>query len=397
MNIDKVFYKTLLKNLFSDACKVTFWDGDVVNYGEGEHKFEIIFNEPIPKADIISDPSLAFGEGYMTKKLDVVGSLEDVVASIYNNKESFLGNSGACASVIKKISNNLKKSKENIEHHYDIGNDFYKLWLDESMTYSCAYFKNSQDSLYQAQENKVNHILKKLALKEGQVLLDIGCGWGELIINAAKRYKVKAMGVTLSNEQFVRVQERIKEEGLSDLVEVKLLDYRDVKDRKFDRVVSVGMIEHVGKDHLNEYFEKVNELLTDGGQSLLHCITCQEENEDGGTNSWINKYIFPGGYVPSVKELVSQMEAEKLCFIDMESLRRHYGKTLEFWIENFENALPEIRKTKDEAFIRMWRLYLNACAASFNCGNIYIHQFLFTKGVNNELPWTREYIYKENH
>jgi cyclopropane-fatty-acyl-phospholipid synthase len=393
MNIDKVFYKTLLKNLFSDPCKIRFWDGEVVNYGEGESKFEIIFNEPISKTDIINDPSLAFGEGYMTKKLDIVGSVEDVVASIYNNKESFLGSSSKSVHIIKKISNSLKKSKENIEHHYDIGNDFYKLWLDESMTYSCAYFKTPNDSLYQAQENKVNHILKKLALKEGQTLLDIGCGWGELIINAAKKYKVKTMGVTLSSEQFDRVQERIKEEGLSDLVEVQLMDYREIKDRKFDRVVSVGMIEHVGKDHLNEYFAKVNELLTDGGLSLLHCITAQEDNEDGGTDSWINKYIFPGGYIPSVKELVSQMQAEELCFVDMESLRRHYGRTLEIWTENFENALSEISKTKDEIFIRMWRLYLNSCAASFKCGNIYLHQFLFTKGVNNELPWTREYIY----
>ncbi len=396
MSIDKVFYKTLFKNLFSDTCRIRFWDGEVEDYGEGETKFEIIFNEPISKADILSDPSLAFGEAYMTKKIEVKGSLEDVVASIYNNKESFLGSSSKYEHIINKISNGLKNSKANIQHHYDIGNDFYKLWLDESMTYSCAYFANPEDSLYQAQQNKVNHILKKLALKEGETLLDIGCGWGELIINAAKKYNVKAMGITLSSEQFARVQERIKEEDLSNLVEVQLMDYREIKDRKFDRVVSVGMIEHVGKDHLNEYFSKVNELLTDGGLSMLHCITSQEDNEEGGTNSWINKYIFPGGYIPSVRELICHIAAEKLCLIDIESLRRHYGKTLEIWTSNFENALPEISKTKDETFIRMWRLYLNACAASFNCGNIYIHQFLFTKGINNELPWTRAYIY-ENH
>jgi cyclopropane-fatty-acyl-phospholipid synthase len=208
------------------------------------------------------------------------------------------------------------------------------------------------------------------------------------------------MGVTLSKEQFARVNERIKEDGLSDLVEVQLMDYRQIKDRKFDRVVSVGMIEHVGKEKLNEYFSKVNDLLTKGGLSLLHCITSQEnrkeEDKEGGTNSWINKYIFPGGYIPSVTELVSHIVSQNLCLIDIEDFRRHYGKTLEKWIENFENALPEISKSKDETFIRMWRLYLNACAASFNCGNIYIHQFLFTKGVNNELPWTREYIYKDN-
>lgn len=396
MNVDKVFYKALFKNLFSDPCRIRFWDGEVENYGKGECKFEVIFNEPIPKAEIIADPSLAFGEAYMTNKIEIEGSLEDVIESLYNNKDSFLGNSNRYSNLLKKISNNVKKSKENVQHHYDIGNDFYKLWLDETMTYSCAYFKTPDDSLYQAQENKVNHILKKLALKEGQTLLDIGCGWGELIINAAKRYKVKAMGITLSSEQFARVQERIKEEGLSDFVEVQLRDYREIKDIKFHRVVSVGMIEHVGKDHLNEYFSKVNELLTDGGLSLLHCITSQKYNEKGGTNSWINKYIFPGGYIPSVKELVSYMESESLCFIDMESLRRHYGKTLEIWAQNFEKALPEISKTKDETFIRIWRLYLNSCAASFNCGNIDIHQFLFTKGINNDLPWTREYMY-ENH
>jgi len=396
MNIDKAFYKTLLKNLFSDSCKIRFWDGEVVHYGEGKSKFEIIFNEPISKADILSDPSLALGEGYMTKKIEIVGSIQDVITSIYNTKESFLGNSSKYAHMIKKISNTLKKSKENIEHHYDIGNNFYKLWLDESMTYSCAYFKNPNDSLYQAQENKVKHILKKLALKDGQTLLDIGCGWGELIINAAKKYKVKAMGITLSSEQFTRVNERIKEEGLSNLVEVQLIDYRELKNRKFDRIVSIGMIEHVGKDHLNEYFSKVNSLLTEGGLSMVHCITGIEECESGGTNSWIDKYIFPGGYIPSVRELVSHIESEKFYLIDIESLRRHYGRTLDYWAKNFENVLPELRKTKDETFLRMWRLYLNACAAFFNCGNIDLHQFLFTKEINNDLPWTREYVYNDN-
>lgn len=151
------------------------------------------------------------------------------------------------------------------------------------------------------------------------------------------------------------------------------------------------MIEHVGKDYLHEYFSTVNKLLVEEGVSLLHCIT---GINGAGTNTWINKYIFPGGYIPTVKELISHMSDEDFHLIDAESLRRHYGRTLEHWAKNFENALPEIMKSKDETFIRMWRLYLNACAASFNSGNIDIHQFLFTKGVNNELPWTREYMYK---
>ena len=388
---DKIFYKTLFKNLFADTFELQLWDGSVEVYGEGKPEFKIIFNEPIPKADIINDPSIAFGEGYMTKKIEIVGSVQKVIESLYNNKESFLG-SDKYSKLIKLVSNNLKKSKENIEFHYDLGNDFYKLWLDDTMTYSCGYFKHSDDTLYQAQKNKVDHILKKLNLKEGETLLDIGCGWGELIITAAKKYKVKATGVTLSSEQLKKVKERIENEGLNDFVEVQLMDYREIKDKKFDKIVSVGMMEHVGKDHLKEYFTTVKELLNEKGISLLHCIT---NISDDGTNSWINKYIFPGGYVPSIQELVAYMSEECFNILDIENLRIHYDKTLECWAENFENAMPQIEKMKDETFIRMWRLYLNSCAASFKCGNINLHQFLFTKGVNNSLPLTREYMYRE--
>lgn len=387
---DKMFYKMLFKELFSDTFELQLWDKSSEVYGEGKPKFKIIFNEPIPKSDIVSDPSMAFGEGYMTKKIDIEGNIEDVIESLYNNKESFLGSS-KYDHLIKKMKNTLKTSKENIQFHYDVGNDFYKLWLDPSMTYSCGYFKSESDSLEDAQKNKVEHILKKLNLKNGETLLDIGCGWGELIITAAKKYDVKAMGVTLSSQQFEKVKNRIEKEGLCDKVQVELTDYRQIKDRKFDKVVSVGMLEHVGKDNLEEYFSCVNKLLNKNGVSLLHCIT---NTSEGGTNSWINKYIFPGGYVPSIQELISDMSNTGFNVIDVENLRRHYGKTLECWAENFEKAMPEIEKMKDETFIRMWRLYLNACAASFNTGNINIHQFLFTKGVNNTMPWTREYMYK---
>ncbi|AKA71200.1 SAM-dependent methyltransferase [Clostridium scatologenes] len=390
MSIDKIFYKNLFKNLFSDTCEIRFWDGEVEKYGEGESKFTIVFNEHIPKSDIIRDPFIAFGEGYMTKKLDIEGDVQKVIESLYNNKESFLSNGNKYMDLIKRMSNTVKNSKEYIQHHYDIGNDFYKLWLDSTMTYSCGYFKSNDDSLETAQKNKVKHILKKLCLEEGQTLLDIGCGWGELIITAAKQYKVKAMGITLSSEQFAKVNERIKDEGLEDLVQVKLTDYRELENVKFDRIVSVGMVEHVGKEHIGEYFNAVNNLLNEKGVSILHCITAIGE---GGTNTWIDKHIFPGGYIPLVKELIDNMTEYKFYLNDVESLRRHYGRTLEHWAGNFESVLPEIRKTKDETFIRMWRLYLNACAASFNCGNIDIHQFLFVKGVNNELPWTREYMY----
>ncbi|MHB8130313.1 MAG: class I SAM-dependent methyltransferase [Mobilitalea sp.] len=389
-HMDKTVYKNLFRNLFSETYTIRFWDGEEITFGMGDSNFNIIFNEPLPISDIVTNPSVTLGEAYMHKRIEIVGNIRDVIEAIYNNPKSFLRYKGKFSKLVNPVKNSLQKSKDNISYHYDIGNDFYQLWLDKTMTYSCGYFKDEDDTLDQAQANKVDYILKKLNLKEGNTLLDIGCGWGELIILAAKKYKVKAMGITLSSEQMEKANKRIKEEGLENLVEVRLLDYRQIKDRSFDRIVSVGMIEHVGKEYLLEYFKTVNKLLNNGGLSLLHCITSLK----GGTNRWIEKYIFPGGYVPSVSELISNISDESFHLIDLESLRRHYARTLENWTENFENSTPSISKMKDETFIRMWSLYLNACIASFSAGNIDIHQFVFSKGLANELPWTREYLYK---
>lgn len=388
--MNKLIYKSLFNDLFSVPCEIKFWDGEIVKIGKGDSRFRIIFNERIYKREIFRDASLVFGEGYMTKKIEIEGDLQEVIEAIYCNKNNLIHKTSKKSKLFKKISNNIKKSKDNVHFHYDIGNDFYRLWLDETMTYSCAYFKSENDSLIQAQKNKVDHILRKLHLKEGMTLLDIGCGWGELITTVAREYKVKALGITLSSEQYHKVVERIEKEGLKDLVEVQIMDYREIKNRKFDRILSVGMLEHVGKNHLCEYFTSIRNLLTEDGISLLHTITGIEEC---GTNSWINKYIFPGGYIPAIQELVRCIYEESFYLVDVESLRRHYGRTLEHWARNFENVLDEVRKTKDEQFIRMWRLYLDSSAASFNCGCIDIHQFLFTKSVNNNLPWTREYMY----
>jgi cyclopropane-fatty-acyl-phospholipid synthase len=390
MDVDKVFYKNLFRNLFSDPCLVEYWDGDVDQYNENGTKFRIILREPIPKSELIGNSTLAFGEAYMHGRIEIEGSIRDVIESLYNNKDSFLHQTPAYLKLVKFVSSGIKKSKENVQHHYDIGNDFYRLWLDETMTYSCAYFTSLEDSLVQAQKNKIEHILRKLNLQEGQRLLDIGCGWGELIIAAAKNYHVKALGITLSQEQYDKVRDKINNENLNDLVDVQLLDYRELKDQIFERIVSVGMLEHVGKQHLGEYFSTVQRLLVDEGISLLHSITGRA---GPGINSWMDKYIFPGSYIPTVSELIKHMENCGLYLFDAESLRNHYTRTLEHWLHNFELALPLIRESKDESFIRMWRLYLNSCAAAFHSGNIDLHQFSFSKGPNNSLPWTRAHIY----
>ena len=289
MDTKKILFDKILKSMFSDTVVVKYWDGEEKKYGSGEPKFKLFIGEDIGISDVTDDYSVAFGEAYMDGRIKVEGNIEELVESIYNNKDSFLNKEHKTLKILRSGFNRLKKSKQNIEHHYDIGNDFYKLWLDKSMTYSCAYFKEPEDTLEDAQLHKVEHVLNKLSLKEGQKLLDIGCGWGTLIIKAAKEYGVKCVGITLSKEQYAETQKKIKDQGLENLVEVRLEDYRELKHEKFDRIVSIGMLEHVGKENLDGYFKKIDELLNDNSLSLVHSITGKN---DGSYNEWINKYIF---------------------------------------------------------------------------------------------------------
>lgn len=393
VNMGKSFISSFLKNMFSDTCDVQYWDGSVEKYGEGESKFKIFINHELSKRDILKDPFLTLGEAYMKNIIDFQGNIQEIIESVYKKRDSFLNKSHLFEKLYNITSHSIKKSRKDIEYHYDLGNDFYELWLDKTMSYSCAYFKNEENTLYESQLNKIDYILKKLNLMPGYTLLDIGCGWGELIITAAKKYGVKALGITLSNEQVKKVEERIKENNLEGQVEVKLMDYRELLNtgERFERIVSVGMIEHVGRKNIPRYIKDINGLLKQEGIALLHCITAQIESEP---NQWIKKYIFPGGYIPSIRELVYSMGENDLHLIDLESLRLHYKKTLECWAGNFENQQDKIKEMEDETFIRMWRLYLNACAASFHYGVMDIHQFLVTKGLNNGIPMAREYLYK---
>ncbi len=388
MDIAKIFLDKYLSNISKDTFAIKYWDNDRKIYGDGEPQFTIVFKEPIPKKKILNDPSLAFGEAYMDGIIEVEGNLRETLEAVYRNKDSFLNKPRVLTKLSKIVPTSIDQQKEDIHHHYDLGNDFYKLWLDETLSYSCGYFKTKDDSLYQAQLNKIHHILEKLHMKEGDRLLDIGSGWGWLIIEAAKLYGVYATGITLSKEQYDKTRERIVEEGLEDKVEVKLMDYRELADtgEKFDRVVSVGMMEHVGRANIPVYMETVKKLLVPHGVSILHCITGQVESEG---NLWINKYIFPGGFVPTIRELVAVMPDFDFHLVDVESLRLHYYMTLKHWSRNFDNSLDEVRKMYDERFIRMWKLYLDSCAASFHYGVIDVHQFLFTKGLNNDLPMVR--------
>lgn len=394
MEINKNIVKSIAEHLSDKPFDLEYWDGEIIKYGEGEPEFKLIIKNFPSKKELLSDPSVALGEAYMKGDIDIEGDLQKFFESIIRNKDSFMNKNTVFRLASKIKAPSLIKSKKDIAHHYDIGNDFYSLWLDKTMSYSCGYFKNPTDTLYDAQMNKIHHILKKLNLKEGQHLLDIGCGWGYLIIEAAKLYKVKALGITLSEEQFKKAKERIKQEGLEDLVDVQLMDYRNLEksNLEFDRIVSVGMAEHVGHANLPLFFKNVDSVLKESGLFLLHNITNLVETEG---NKWITTYIFPGGYLPTLREELNIAADINFRTLDVESLRLHYMKTLEEWCKNFMNHLDEERGMFDDEFLRMWHLYLATCAAAFHYWDIDIHQILFSKGINNTLPMTRKYLYED--
>jgi len=391
--------KQVLHSFFNSLEKggltVEYWDRDVRKYGEEEPEVKIIFNESPPKSLDFSDPMIALGEAYMDDIIDFEGNFDEVMKIAKGNKKSFKGKK---KELLKKTSKLLNKNhikdeqKENIQQHYDLGNDFFSLWLDDTMSYSCGYFKSPEDTLYEAQMNKIDHVLKKLQLTPGEKLLDIGSGWGWLIIRAAEKYGVKATGVTISEEQYKETLDQIEKLGLTDRVEVKLQDYLDLDGAQlqFDKIVSVGMCEHVGKDNLGEYMKKVQELLVPGGISVLHSIMGTREES---VNSWITKYIFPGGYIPSLRETISLFPEHDFHLVHAESLRMHYAMTLDRWYENYMSHWDTVEAKYGRRFARMWELYLKGCAANFRVTGLNIYQLLFTKGLNNELPLTLEHIY----
>jgi cyclopropane-fatty-acyl-phospholipid synthase len=342
------------------------------------------------------NPDLALGEGYMDGTLQFEGCTIYDFLHLFNLNRLSLG-AYPLQSVIRKISktfrflqqhNPIGKARENVAHHYDLSSELYALFLDIDQQYSCAYFEDESDTLEQAQLNKKRHIAAKLLLQPGQRVLDIGCGWGGMALELAQMEDVEVVGVTLSTEQHQVATRRARELGLSDRVRFELRDYRDLTE-KFDRIVSVGMFEHVGVKHYDEFFGKIKNLLTDDGVMLLHSIG--RMSPPGTTGPWIRKYIFPGGYTPSMSEVFAATERQRLWVTDVEILRLHYAETLRHWAERFQANRAHVAKLYDERFCRMWEFYLACAEMVFRQGSGMVFQMQLTKD-RHAVPQTRDYM-----
>ena len=346
---------------------------------------------------LLINPDLYLGEGYMngsiviengtlTEFLDI--ALKNVGRQPTNEITSILARFRRVYRYITNF-NLIGKSKQNVAHHYDISEKFYDLFLDEKRQYSCAYFKSEDNTLEEAQNNKIDHIIKKLNLKPNQRVLDIGCGWGTLALDIAKKTQCEVVGITLSKNQLQYAKQKAKDMNLENQVEFRLADYRQLNE-KFDRVVSVGMFEHVGRKFYKKYFNKVFDFLNEDGVALIHTIG--SVNPPRSPQPWITKYIFPGGYTPSLSEVSLPIEKSGLIISDMEVLRTHYALTLRNWKERFISKKGEVLEMFDEKFFRMWEFYLVGCEMAFKWSDQVVFQFQLTKKLK-ATPITRDYIY----
>jgi cyclopropane-fatty-acyl-phospholipid synthase len=349
--------------------------------------YKLLFRPDLYFGEAYSDGSIIIENGTLTDFLDIA------LMNIGKSELNFF------TKLINKLNNSYryltnfnftKKSKMNVAYHYDLSDNLYSLFLDPKKQYSCGYFENKNDTLETAQNNKIQHIVKKLNIQSDQKVLDIGCGWGSLAIDIAQSTNCEVTGITLSKNQFNYCIKKVKELNLENQVTFKLIDYR-LLDEKFDRIVSVGMFEHVGRKFYNKFFNQIQKLLNDDGVSLIHTIGSVNPPRD--PHPWITKYIFPGGYTPSLSEVITPVEKAGLIVSDIEVLKLHYSYTLKHWKENCMKNKEEIIKIFDEKFFRMWEFYLASCESAFKWGDQVVYQLQLTKNYTST-PNTRNYIYK---
>ena len=379
-------------------ARLELWNGARYDFGRfaaPQVVFKVRSASAIP---LLLDPSLDnLGEAYVKGKIDIDGPLSAIIDVGYALARGTSSSAGKLARVARHFTHSKHSDKKAIQYHYDVSNAFYQQWLDDSMVYSCAYFENGDEDLATAQRKKIDHILTKIQLRPGQTLLDIGCGWGALVLRAAGQFGARCVGVTLSQNQFDLATERVRAAGLADRIEIRLQDYRDVRG-SFDRITSVGMCEHVGRKKLAPYFARIHELLADDGIAMNHGITSTdadngETSHGGGT--FIERYVFPHGELPHVSTIMSTLQRGGLEPVDAESLRRHYARTLQCWSERFEAKGEYLKSLVDERTWRIWRMYLVGCQWAFEHDEISLFQVLCRRAGQSatSLPRSRKFMY----
>jgi cyclopropane-fatty-acyl-phospholipid synthase len=339
------------------------------------------------------NPDVQLGELYSSGRVDVEGSLVDLAEAVYRVAHSSRVQ-GPLATLLRFVNrprgNGRHQSRDNIQHHYDIGNDFYRLWLDEQLVYTCAYFPDPSAGLEAAQVAKMDHVCRKLDLRPGERVIEAGCGWGALALHMARHYGVQVRSYNISRSQLAYAWERARTEGLADRVEFVEGDYREISG-DCDVFVSIGMLEHVGREHYGDLGAVIDRVLGPEGRGLIHSIGAPVS---APLNPWIERHIFPGAYTPTLRETMAVLEPFRFSILDVENLRLHYARTLEHWLARFETQEDSVRAMFDERFVRMWRLYLSGSIAAFRCGALDLFQVLFNRAGANRIAWTRAALYR---
>ena len=389
---DRWFLSRLLASLGTPPIELAIRDGARV--GVGTPVARVTFDNRATMLWVLADVPLRFGDAYSDGTVTVEGDLVTLLETVDRASRRDGGGRDPLATRVSRALRRahltpLSGSRDNIHHHYDIGNAFYELWLGSTMAYTCAYYPQPTATLDEAQVAKMDHVCRKLRLRPGESVVEAGCGWGMLAMHMARRYGVRVRAFNISREQIFWARERARREGLSGQVEYVEDDYRNVSGR-YDAFVSVGMLEHVGVKNYPTLGGVVRRCLGGRGRGLIHSIG---RNRPAPLHPWIEKRIFPGGRPPAPSEMAGIFEPWDLSILDVENLRLHYAQTLRHWLALFEGASERVRSMFDEKFVRMWRLYLSGSVASFTTGSMQLFQVVFAPGESNDIPWTRAHLY----
>lgn len=392
--LEKWLLTKILKVLGSPDVRFMLWDGHEIALSSVPAVARISIRDRVALLRLVANPSLQFGELYCADQVSVEGNLEEFLEALYRAR-SQAPTGGVWQAMLalanRPRSNSLRAARENIHHHYNIGNDFYKLWLDQQLLYTCAYFPDQSATLEQAQVAKMHLICRKLWLKPGEQVVEAGCGWGALALHMAKHYGVRVRAYNIAKEQLSYARERAEREGLADRIEYVEGDYREITG-EYDAFVSVGMLEHVGVEHYPTLGGVIDRCLKQSGRGLIHSIGV---NQPSRLNPWIERHIFPGANPPSLGEMMRLFEPSKFSILDVENLRLHYAKTLEHWLRRYEAAIPRVTEMFGESFVRAWRLYLSGSMGAFTTGELQLFQVVFNRATDNAIPWTREHLYQQ--